>query len=62
MTAARPLRHIRVSVIGHIDLTTDDTAPEAVEHVRRLLDQVFERFGFQLGVSGLELLPPLSKH
>jgi hypothetical protein len=59
MTASRPVRRFRVSVLGHIDLETDDKAPEAVEHVRRLLDQVFDRFGFQLGVSGIELLPPL---
>jgi hypothetical protein len=59
MTAARPMRRFRVSVAGYIYLTSDDKAPEAVEHVQRLLDQVFERYGFRLGVSGVELLAPL---
>jgi hypothetical protein len=53
------MRRFRVSIEGHIDLETDDDAPEAVEHVRRLLDQIFGRYGFQFGVSGVELLGPL---
>jgi hypothetical protein len=35
--------------------------PDAVEHVRRLIEQVFDRYGFQLGVAGVELPPPLGK-
>jgi hypothetical protein len=59
LNAARPVRRFRVSVIGHIDLETDDLAPEAVEHSAPAARSGLERYGLQLGVSNLELLGPL---
>jgi hypothetical protein len=52
-------RRFRVSVIGSIELDTDNAAPEAVEHVRRLLDQIGEHYKLYLAVGGVELLGPL---
>jgi hypothetical protein len=55
----RPVRRFRVSVVGQTYPETGDKAPKAVEHVRRLLEQIFERYGVQLAVSGVEPLGPL---
>jgi hypothetical protein len=53
------MRPFRVSVLGHIDLESADKGPEAVEHVRQVLEQVFETYGLQPGVAGVEVLSGL---
>jgi hypothetical protein len=49
-------RRFRVSIVGQYRFESTAKAPEAVEHVRQVLDQVFEQYGLQLGVSGVEIL------
>jgi hypothetical protein len=51
--ARRSIRKIRIQVGGHIDLYTEDKAPEAAEWLRHQLDRVFDEYGLQLGITGM---------
>lgn len=56
---ARPIRKIRFSVAGSIDLYTEDKAPEAAEFIQRQLARIFDQHGFQLGITGISFPGPL---
>jgi hypothetical protein len=38
-----------VSIVGTYRFESTAKAPEAVEHVRQVLEQIFEAYGVQLG-------------
>jgi hypothetical protein len=49
-------RRFRVSVVGTYRFESTAVAPAAVEHARQVLEQIFEQYGVELGVSGVEIL------
>jgi hypothetical protein len=54
LDGGRP-RRFRVSLIGSYTFETTGLALAAVEHARQILRQVFEQYGVQLAVSGVEV-------
>jgi hypothetical protein len=49
-------RRFRIGLVGSLTFETTGLAPAAVEHSQRVLDQIFEQYGLQLGISGVEIL------
>jgi hypothetical protein len=52
----RTPRRFRVSIVGTYRFESTAKAPAAAEHARQVLELIFEQYGVQLGVSGVEIL------